>query len=476
MTGQQKKNTAQPGKKPEKQVEKPKADALKETGAARWAGDKFAVAQARADKFFTTDDELPLSKHLLLVIIAVFFVVFVIWANFARLDEVTRGDGTVIPSSELQKLQSLEGGIVEEFMVRTGDSVDAGQPLIRLRDVQAASDLGASRRRYLGLRAKVERLRAEAESAASPSFSEEVMREAPESVSEEMDAFRANQRNFQSQTSVLQQQLVQRQQEVSGLQRRVSDLREVLRMSREERDMIAPLVERGSAPRVELLQLERGIQERQTELNSVMASLNQAQSAVNEANARLEELTNAAQAQAQTELAVTSIEMSSLRETLSGLEDRRVRTVIHSPVDGTVKDILVSTVGGVVRPGDDIIEIVPRDDQLIIEARIRPSDIAFIHPGQEAVIKITAYDYSIYGGLRGEVIDISADTLTNEQGETFYRIRIRTDETSLTRRGEVLEIIPGMVASIDILTGHKTVMEYLLKPLIKTLDNAMNER
>jgi adhesin transport system membrane fusion protein len=441
-----------------------------------WAKEKFQTAQAHADYFFTTDDELPLSQHIMLVMIAAFFVIFVIWANLATLDEVTRGDGKVIPSSEIQSLQSLEGGIVDEFMVREGDSVQAGQVLMRLRDIQASSDLGANQKRYLGLLAKIQRLKAEAEGQVTPEFTEEVMKGSPESVKEELESFKANTANIQSQLAVLEQQVSQRRQEVAGLQTRISDLKEVLRLSRQERNMIAPLVERGSAPKVELLQLDRGIKERQTELNGVEASLTQAQTAVDEAKARLEELKSAAKAQAQTELSATMIEMNTVKETLSGLQDKKVRTEIRSPVDGTIKDILINTVGGVVQSGEDIIEIVPKDDQLIIEARIRPSDIAFLHPGQVAVVKITAYDYSIYGGLKGELIDISADTLTDEQGETFYRVRIRTTETALRRKGEVLQIIPGMVASVDILTGEKTVMEYILKPLIKTLDKAMNER
>ena len=443
---------------------------------SEWAQEKFHTAQAHADRFFTTDDELPLSQHIMLVSIAAFFLIFVMWANLATLDEVTRGDGKVIPSTEVQKLQSLEGGIVDEFMVREGDAVEAGQVLMRLRDVQASSDLGANQKRYLGLLAKVQRLKAEAEGLATPAFTEQVMKGAPDSVKEELEAFKANTANLQSQSVVLEQQQMQREQEVSGLKTRISDLREVLRLSRQERDMIAPLVDRGSAPKVELLQLERGIKERQTELNSVSASLKQAESAVAEADARINELKSSVKAQAQTELSATMIEMNTVKETLSGLSDKKERTEIRSPVDGTVKDIVISTVGGVVQPGEDIIEIVPKDDQLIIEARIRPSDIAFLHPGQQAIVKITAYDFSIYGGLKGELIDISADTLTDEQGETFYRVRIRTKETALVRKGEVLEIIPGMVASVDILTGEKTVMEYILKPLIKTIDNAMHER
>jgi len=439
-------------------------------------GDQVEKLHAHADRFFTSDEELPLSQHLLLVIIAAFFVVFIVWANFASLDEVTRGDGRVVPSSDIQVLQSLEGGIVDQILAREGEEVEAGQVLMRLRDIQATADLGANRQRYLGLMAKSQRLRAEAEGLPSPQFSPEVMEGVPQGVQEELEAFRANLSSQLNQTQVLEQQLSQREQEVSSLRRRLSDTRETLRMARQERDMIAPLVERGSAPRVELLQLDRGIQERQTELNSLQGSLGQAESSVNEAKARLEELRSAARAQAQTELSVTTIEMNTIRESLSALEDRRTRTEIRAPLNGFVQSIKINTIGGVVQPGADIIEIVPKDDQLIVEARIRPADIAFLHPGQPAVVKITAYDYSIYGGLPGELIDISADTITNEQGETFYRVRVRTHDAELRRHNEVLPIIPGMVTSIDIMTGKKTVMEYLLKPLVKTLDSAMRER
>lgn len=443
---------------------------------AEWAKEQAEKVQAHADKFFSADEEITLSQHILLVTCALFFVIFVLWANFATLDEITRGMGRVIPSSEIQVLQSLEGGIVEEFLVREGDSVEAGQSVMRLRDVQASSDLGANRKRYLGLLSRVQRLKAEAEGAEAPSFSEEVVKGVPQSVQEEMDAFRANQKNLMTQVQVLQQQVTQREQEIKELTSRIHDLTEVTRLAQEERDMVAPLVARGSAPKVELLQLDRALQERQTELNSLQSSLPRVQASVDEAMARLEELKSAARAQAQTDLAMATTEMNTIKETLAALEDRKTRTEIRSPVNGTVKDIKITTVGGVVQPGANLIEIVPRDDQLIIEAQVRPSDIAFLHPGQKAVVKITAYDYAIYGGLEGELVDISADTITNEKGETFYRIRIRTAETYLKRKGEVLNILPGMVASVDILTGKKTVMEYLLKPFIKTLDSAMHER
>lgn len=443
---------------------------------AEWAKTQMEKVQAKADKFFTTDEDIPLHQHILLVSIAAFFGLFIIWANFATLDEVTRGQGRIIPSSEIQKMQSLEGGIVDEFMVKEGDEVKAGQLLLRLRDIQATSDLGSNQKRVLGLQAKIARLQAESEGKTTPVFPEAVMKGVPDSVSEELNTFRANQSNLTNQLTVTEQQLAQRKQEISELSGRINDVRAVISLARQEMETIRPLVERGSAPKLELLQKERDLKERQTELNSLESSVPRIQATMQEAEARIKEVKSSFQAQAQTELAATQIELNSLGETLGALQDRKTRTEIKSPVNGYVKDIAVSTVGGVVQPGMDLIEIVPKDDQLLVETQVRPSDIAFLHPGQKAVVKITAYDFSIYGGLKGEVVDISADTILNEKDEHVYRVRVRTFETTLKRKGEVLPIIPGMVASVDILTGKKSVMEYILKPIVKTLDESLGER
>jgi adhesin transport system membrane fusion protein len=443
---------------------------------SNWAKDQVDLARSKAEHFFASDDELPLSRHLLLVAIVSFFICFIAWANYAELDEVTRGDGKVIPSSEIQIVQNLEGGIVEEFLVKEGDIVKAGQVLLRLRDLSAASDYSANLTRYYGLLATSARLQAEAANSDELIFDPEVMENSPDSAKEETESFLASRRQQKQQISVLQQQLAQRNQEVLELTTRRRDLSRVLELSREEKSMIAPLVERGSAPRIELVQLERGIQEKVTELNAVLQSMPRADLAIKEVEARIREIVETTRSTAQNKLSEATIEMNTIKQTLAALEDRKVRTEIKSPVNGEVKDLKINTVGGVVQPGSDIIEIVPHDDQLLIEARIRPGDIAFLHPNQRAVVKVTAYDYAIYGGLDAEVINISADTIIDEQGESFYRVRIRTFETELVRKGEVLPIIPGMVTSIDILTGKKSVMNYILKPFIKTLNNSMRER
>lgn len=441
-----------------------------------WAKEQAGIARARAMAFFEVDDEMPLSKHFLLVFIVLFFAFFILWANFATLDEVTRGMGKIIPSSEVQAMQTIDAGIVDEILVKEGDQVEAGQILARLSDIEASSDLGANRARYLGLLASITRLQAEAEGKTEVVFPAEVEKEAPNSVTEELNSFRANQRQRDGQKKVLQEQLTQREQEVDEINSRIGDLRGVIGMQRDEKNMIAPLVAKGSAPKLELLQLERAIKEKTSELNGLQASLPRSKTAVDEAKARLADLESTMKAEAQKELSTKLTEMNEIRERLTALKERKTRKEIRSPVSGTIQDITVKTLGGVVKPGEDFIKIVPKDDQLIVEARVKPSDRAFIYPGQPAVIKLTAYDFAVYGGLKGELLDISADTFEDEKGDTYYRVRLRTYETQLKRKDEVLPIIPGMVASVDILTGKKTVMQYIMKPLIKTLDDAMNER
>lgn len=441
-----------------------------------WAQQQAGKAHAHALALFDTDDDLPLSKHFLLLAICSFITIFIIWANFAKLDEVTRGEGKVVPSSDVQAMQSLDAGIVEEIMAREGDIVEAGQPLMRLNAIEATSDLGANEARYLGLLASITRLSAEAEGKPTVDFPDEVMQGAPQSVTEELNAFRANQQSLQTQINVLEQQLSQREAELREVNSRVADSRGVIALQRQEMDIVRPLVERGSAPQMELLQLERSIKEKTAEMNTYAASAPRIRSSIEEAKARIEEVKKNAQAQAQAELSAKLIEMNEIKERLAALKERKGRTTLKSPVNGTIQEITTNTIGGVVRPGDDIIKIVPKDDQLIIEAKIRPSDRAFIFPGQDAVIKLTAYDFSIYGGLEGKLVDISADTIEEQDGSSYYRVKLRTDKTELTRNGETLPITTGMVASVDILTGEKTVMQYLLKPFIKTLDNAMNER
>lgn len=432
-------------------------------------------ARARAGAFFESDSEMPLSRHILLVMVAAFVVIFIVWANWATLDEVTRGRGQVMPAGETKTIQHLEGGIIEKFFVNEGDIVDKGDLLMRLSDVSARSNLQAKRTKYLGLKAAVSRLRVEAEGKSTLTFDDKVKEQAPDVVAEQRQSFKANKAELQSKIEVLREKVAQKQQEVEEARSRINNLRKVIELSREEKSMIAPLVRQGSAPKIELIQLDRKIQEKVSELERLQQSLPRLQSAVKESEARISQARKNARARAQEKLSEKMSEMNSIKEELTALKDKTVRRQIRAPVRGEIKEIFINTVGGVVKPGEKIMDIVPVEDQLLVEARIAPKDIAFLYPGQKAVVKITAYDYSIYGGLKGEVVRISPDTITKKD-KTFYKVRVKTNDDELVQGGETLPIKPGMVASVDILTGEKTVMEYLLKPFIKTLDKAMNER
>ncbi|MCK6417690.1 MAG: HlyD family type I secretion periplasmic adaptor subunit [Alphaproteobacteria bacterium] len=437
---------------------------------------QVAQAQENVTRHFEVDEDLSMARHMMLMGILAFFVLFFLWANLAHLEEVARGEGKVIPSSDIHGVGVLEPGIVQEILVKEGQDVRAGDVLLRVSDIQASSDLGAVRARYLGLLAATARLDAEAQGLAQVTFPPEVMNEAAAAMQEEGNAFAANQRQMADQAGILRQQLQQKEQELAGLKTRAEDTRAVLKLQEEEKAVIEPLVKRGSAARMELLQLERAVREKTGELNGTLSAMQAAQSAVDEAQARLAELTTAAQAKAQAELAIKRAELDEIRQRMAGLSDRKTRTELRAPVDGTIQEIAVNTVGGVTRPGQDVVKIVPKDDVLIVEAQIKPSDRAVVFPGQKAIIKITAYDYSIYGGLEGEVLDISADSIEDERKNVYYRVRLRTADKNLHRHGQAYPIVPGMVATAEILTGRKTVMQYLLKPLIKTMDVAFSER
>lgn len=417
------------------------------------------------------------SAYLLLFIIALFFVIFLSWANVATLDEVTRGDGTVIPSSQIQVVQNLEGGIVAEISVREGEVVDKNQILIRIDQTQAAAGYRESRAKYLSLLAAVARLKAEVD-GTEVAFPTAILDDAPNVAADELALFASRQSGLKTDLSILRQQADQRRQELVELRARLVRLKEAYQLVSEELEIIEPLVASGVVSKVELLRLRREANSIKGDRQATRLAIPRASSALREATGRIEERKISLRTESLRELNLRSAELAVIAETITSGKDRALRADVRSPVHGTVKQILVSTVGGVIRPGQDLVEIVPLEDTLLIEARIRPADIAFLRPGQDATVKITAYDFSIYGGLKAKVENISADTIEDEQqkGKTFYRIRLRTDRSYLGTEKEPLPIIPGMTASVDILTGEKTVLDYLLKPILKVRDRALRER
>lgn len=414
--------------------------------------------------------------HLLLIVVALFFVSFIYWAQQATLDEVTRGDGTVIPSGQVQVVQNLEGGIVGAINVREGDLVEQGQVLLRLDNVRAASEYRESRTRYLALSAVVSRLEAEVKGAKSVTFPEEVLEEAPEIAERERALFQARRAGLMSELDILRRQEEQRRQELLELQSRLDKLERSLQLAVDELNITQPMVDSGVVPQIDLIRIKRQVNDLEGESESTRLAIPRAQSALSEASRRIQERRQRFRAETLKELNEARANLAAITEVVTAERDKVVRTEVRAPVRGTVKQVYVNTIGGVIRPGEDLVEIVPIEETLLVEAKIRPSDVAFLRPGLDATVKITAYDFSIYGGLKATVEEISADTITDDKGESFYRIRLRTERNYLGTEEDPLPIISGMTASVDILTGEKTVLDYILKPILKAQQNALRER
>ena len=413
--------------------------------------------------------------HLLLLIIIGFFALFFAWASWAELDEVTRGDGKVIPSRQVQKVQNLEGGIVAAIDAREGEVVEPGEVLLRIDNVRAASDLSENRQRHLALLGALARLRAEVDNTAL-TFPPEVLADAPEVATNEHALHQARQEDLQSEIAILRSQAEQRGQELTELRSRIDQLTRSQALAEEELAITAPLAANRVVSKVGFLRLQREVNDLTGELDAARLALPRVEAAVGEAKRRIEERQLNFRAEAQRELNAIQPEATALAEVIKAAADQVQRTEVRSPVRGTIKRLLVNSVRGVVQPGADLVEIVPLEDTLLIEAKVRPADIGFLHPGQEAMVKVTAYDFSIYGGLKGVVEDISADSIADDRGENFYRVRVRTHDNALEKAGEPLPITPGMTAQVDILTGEKTVMDYLLKPILRAKERALRER
>lgn len=404
------------------------------------------------------------------------FVAFcLLWAHFAVVDEVTRGDGKAIPSSRLQKIQNLEGGIVTELFVREGQIVNVGDPLLRLDDTRFASNVGETEADRLALLLRVERLSAEIQGRELV-VADEVREKVPRQAENEEQLFNSRRQQLLDEVAGLEEQLTQRRQELREFASKQSQFRNSLELLRQEIRMSEPLVAEGAISPVEVLRLKRAEVESRGQLQATTLAMPRAESAIKEVERKIDETRGRFRSDALTQLNEARTELSKIQSTGKALKDRVNRTLVTSPVRGIVKLLLVNTIGGVIQPGSDLVEIVPLDDTLLVETRIRPQDIAFLHPGQEAIVKFTAYDYTIYGGLKAKLEQIGADTVTDDEGNSFYVIKLRTDKSHLGSAEHPLLIIPGMVASVDIITGKKSVLSYLLKPIIRARSEALRER
>lgn len=402
-------------------------------------------------------------------------VAFVVWAGWATVDEVTRGQGQVVPSRRVQVIQHLEGGILASVMVREGQEVAEGEPLARVDNVGAESQLKDIRTRILEQRAAILRLQAE-ENGITPVFPEAMRQSAPAVVASELNAFQSRQLQRQREKEVMESQLEQRKQEWQEQKQRADTFHQALELANRRSELARPMVAKKLYPEVDFLNLQQEVVRLQGEINAIAKGMSKTESSVREAEQRLSLTDAEAQSGIIKELNTRTSELASLEQSLATGADRVTRTELRAPVRGIVKTIKLNTLGGVVKPGEPIMELVPLDDTMVIETKVRPADIAFIHPGQKAVIKLTAYDSAIYGHLKGVVEQISADTLPGPNGEVYFLVKIRSEDAGLEHNGQSLPIMPGMVAMVDILTGKKSVLTYLVKPIVRGMDNALRER
>lgn len=447
------------------------------TRLMKWLfGDKNASTLTANEVNKALIDDSPRVVRITLWAILSFFIIMIAWASLADIDEVTRGDGKAIPSSRLQKIQNLEGGIVAEVFVHEGEVVKAGAPLLRLDDTRFRSNAGESEADRLALEARIQRLTAQLDNKDTLTLSPEILNKTPDIANGEMELFTSVNKRIQSELSGLNEQLVQKKQELLDYQAKGSQYRRSLGLLQQEISMSEPLVAKGAISKVEVLRLRRSEVETRGQLESVTLAVPRAEAAIKEIESKINETRGRYRSEALSQLNEARTDLSKIEASGKAIEDRVNRTLVTSPVRGIVQQLMVNTIGGVIQPGNDLVEIVPLDDTLLVEAKIRPQDIAFLRPGQEAMVKFTAYDYTIYGGLKAKLEQISPDTVTDKDGKSFYVIRLRTEKNHLGSDEKPLIIIPGMVASVDIITGKKTILSYLLKPILRARAEAFRER
>ena len=425
---------------------------------------------------FVTRVRPKTAANILLWMIVGFVLVFIIWASLTQLDRTVRGQGRIIPSSQLQIVSNLEGGIVEEILVRTGDMVKRGAALIRLDETATGSDYSSNQSQFDSLRAKIARLEAEV-AGRSPDFPPATNPSLAEQIAIERSLHTARMADLSSMLGAANARAVQAERSVAEAEAALASRRSALGAAETELNLIRPLVERGIEPRLTLVQAENTAAIASSDVAAASAVVSRAQSSVAEARASLAQQRQDWRSRAAQELAAAQAEMVALRRALPALSERVERTVVRSPLAGRVNRVLVTTVGGTIQPGAPLVEIVPSEENLLVEVQMRPSDIAWVRIGQDAKINITAYDSSIYGALDGKVVAISPDATLNERtGESFYTVRVATDDKLVGKEGKPLEIGPGMIADVSLLGDKRSVMSYILSPLTKLSQTALREQ
>jgi len=423
------------------------------------------------DAKWAVEQQKPLKTRIIIYSIFSTFTLLLLWAAFAPVDEVVNGIGKVIPSLGTQIVQAVDGGMVEEIMVRESDIVTKDTVILKIDPTRFSSFLGERKAQVMSLMAKAARLEALTRDVPyEPSA--EVSASVPNIVEHERRLYETSLEEIRSSIAVARDRAAQRRQELIESTSRVAQLSTAKDLAQDELKATKSLLESGAVSPLEVTRLEKEVARARGEKDQAMAQVSRARSAIQEAEGQVREIGLRYRNVWRNDLSATLAELESLTEGNKALVDRVSHSEVRSPINGTIKRLFVNTTGAVVMPGGAVAEIVSDEDELVVEAKLSPSDRAFVKPGQNVVVKFTAYEYAIYGGLDGTVEYIGPDTITDERGNTFYTVRIKTNKTNF---GENRPILPGMVAQVDIITGKKTVLSYLLKPLFRAKERALRE-
>lgn len=437
--------------------------------------------------------EVPSLHRLTIWSMGAFLFCFLVWAYFSSLQQVTSGLGKIIPSTQVQVIQSLDGGVLQKLFIQEGMQVLKNQPIARIDDTRFRSDFAEQKQEVDSLRANIIRLRAELSSVLIgnneqwerqieitkklPVFPDDLILNAELMVQRQQDEYSERLDNLINQLAIQGQKIQQREQEVAELESKIDTLTISYSIATKELDLTKPLAEKNIVSKIELYKLERSVNELKGELSAVRLLAPKLMSAQQESILNRRETILSYRAETRAQLNELQNKLSRINESQVGAQDKVTKALILSPVVGTIKTIHINTLGGVVKPGETIVEIVPTEDKLMVEAKVKPRDIGFLYPGLPAIVKITAYDFTRYGGLTGKVEHISADTTQDDEGNSFYLIRVRTDASSIkNKKGEEMPIIPGMLTEVDVITGKRTILEYMLNPILRAKEAALRER
>jgi adhesin transport system membrane fusion protein len=430
-------------------------------------------------------DKLLLKPRFIIYTIVVFIFSVFVWSYFASLDQVVVSEGKIKPRTDIQKIQSLEGGIIRDVLVEVGEKIDKYQPLIRLDDIAFKAALNEQLHEMDSIKGSISQY--EAELKAANTFDKNTLKSTikiddffPEDLSSQSKinaraSFRADIETLQFEIDTIKKRIEQADKDVHEERSNIIGLRDNLKIAKEELSLNLPAFNKGAISGVEILKLKRAVNDTKADLDATRYDIERKRKQKQESTLELNTLIAKFKSKIQEQLNTKYDELDQLNANNTAITDKVKRTVIASPVAGIVKTVLVGTSGGVIQPGETMIEIVPFDKEMLVEVKIKPQDIGFIKLGLPALVKLTAYSFVVYGGISGELTHVSADTITDEEGNSFY-IGLVSLPNVVTDSGHFLEIISGMQASVDIITGEKTIMQYWLKPILRAQSNAMRER